>query len=443
MPNSIRARLTLQFAVCIFALMLASCLLLTRYAQKQAENNADALLHNAAAQIGHELPIDAPTLNLTELREVESDLDDNHLAIVLLDAQGRVVETYPAASSLAQALPGSSRQAEWRTLNVPTGAYKVVVGLPWARTQRGLDTQARTLFVFSMATGILATLGAWLLVGRTLSPIGKLSQQAQVLGGGENHIQLVPPSQDAEVQELVQTLNDLLARQSETIAARGRFYAAASHELRTPLQALSGHLELALQRPRSREEYHDAVQEANAQTRRLTSLVRDLLRLHQLEGSPRPPQEPVDLTEVCARTLRTLTNQAQARNLNVEVELAEEVIVAAAATHADILVRNLLENAVRYATAGRTVCLRLSTVGSAAHLEIANSCETSASDSPDKWFEAFYRPDASRNLQSGGNGLGLAICKAVSAVNGWQLTLNCEAGWVTAQVAFSLDALPL
>ena len=263
------------------------------------------------------------------------------------------------------------------------------------------------------------------------------------MGGGNSLIQLAPPSQDAEVQELVQTLNDLLARQNETIAARGRFYAAASHELRTPLQALSGHLELALQKSRTREEYHDTVQEANAQTRRLTSLVRDLLRLHQLEGNPRPPQEPVDLTEVCARTLRTLKNQAQARNLNVEVELAKEVIVAAASTHADILIRNLLENAVRYAIGSGTVRLRLFTVGSAAHLEIANTCETSALGSPEKWFEAFYRPDASRNLQLGGNGLGLAICKAVSAANGWQLSLNCEAGWVTAQVAFSPDILPM
>ncbi len=439
MLGSIRARLTLQFALCIFALMLASCLLMVRYAQQQTENSADALLRNAATQVGHELPADAPALNLVELREVESDLGDNHVSLMLLNPQGSVVEVSPSTSQLAQALPGSARASEWRTLAVPTGAYKVVIGLPWTHTQRALDRQARTLAIFSFATGLLATLGAWVLVGRTLSPIGKLSQQARVIVGSEEQIQLKSPSQDAEVRELVQTLNDLLTRQQETIQSRGRFYAAASHELRTPLQALSGHLELALQRPRTREEYHAVVQEADTQTRRLTSLTRDLLRLHQLEGNPRPTQEPVDLAEVCTRTLRALASQAQAHGLTFNVQIADEALVSAASTHADILVRNLLENAVRYATFGGQIHLRLTMNDTAALLEIANSCDPNVDWTPEKWFEPFYRPDASRNLRTGGNGLGLAICKAVAASNDWQLSLACSAGWVTATVSFPPD----
>ena len=439
MLGSIRARLTLQFAVCIFALMLASCLLLTRYAQKQAESSADALLRNAATQVGHELPADAPFLNVVELREVESDLGDNHVSLAVLNSQGRVLETSPSDSSLKQALPGSERQAEWRTITVPTGSYKVIIGLPWTHTQRILDNQARTLAMFSFAVGLLATLGAWALVGKTLSPIGKLSQQARAMDGRETQVQLLPPSQDFEVRELVRTLNDLLTRQQETIASGGRFYAAASHELRTPLQALSGHLELALQRPRTREEYHNVVREADAQTRRLTSLTRDLLRLHQLEGNPRPVQEPVDLAEVCERTLRALHSQAQARELTFVVELASEAIVSAASTHADILVRNLLENAVRYATPGNQLRVSLTIAGVSVLLEIANACDTKVKFTPAKWFEPFYRPDASRNSDTGGNGLGLAICKAVSAANDWQLSLTCNAGWVTAQVVFPLD----
>lgn len=428
MLGSMRARMTLAFACCTVGLMLTTCLILIRYMQRTAERNADTVLQSAIVKLHHELPDNV--WNRVELREVETDLSDTHIALVLLNAQGQVVNESQGAASFHKAIPRlripGQDHSDWRVRATPLGAYTVLLGLPWASAQHAINNQALLLLTFSVITGGAATLGAWILVGWTLSPISRLSQQARAATGDGGHVQLNAPSQDAEVVELVATLNDLLARQHEATKARGRFYAAASHELRTPLQALSGHLELALQRPRASEEYFAVVQEANAQTQRLTALTRALLQLYQLEGSPVLRQEPVDLSKICEQALQSFTHLIETKRLQIQSEISPHILMASAPTHADILVRNLLENAVRYATPGGIARICLTEDVETIQLELWNSCEIAANWQLERWLEPFYRPDKSRNALTGGNGLGLAICKSIAEANGWELSLRCE-----------------
>jgi two-component system, OmpR family, sensor kinase len=236
--------------------------------------------------------------------------------------------------------------------------------------------------------------------------------------------------------ELVGTLNGLLARISEAAAVRGRFYAAASHELRTPLQALTGHMEVALSRARTAEEYAECLHEAHRQAGRLSSLVQDLLLLHQLEQAPARQQATVDLAAVCAEVLRQLAPLIEARGLRLQAGLAPGTTLPAAPTHAEILVRNLVENAVKYAAAGGAVNVTLSASGDEPRLEVFNECAPAAEWNSQKLFEPFYRPDSARSARSGGNGLGLAICRAIAGANGWRLTLERESEGVRAAALF-------
>src|SRR5262249_28045507 len=168
----------------------------------------------------------------------------------------------------------------------------------WWKTRAALLSQGALLGVLVLFLAFFTATGVWLLVGRTLQPIRGLARQADAASAASLEVQLKPPSEDAELVELVATFNRLLERLTRPRAARGRFYAAASHELRTPLQALSGHLELALTRPRTSDEYQSVVEEAFGQTRRLMRLVRELLLLNQLhQQASTPPAEPVDLAE--------------------------------------------------------------------------------------------------------------------------------------------------
>ena len=429
--NSIRARMTLSFALCNAALMLLICGSILLYARHAAETRVAYLLQLTARHTQEELrePPGAPDV----IRELSEDLKAEHLAILRVDANGHILQ------QSQRRIPSWPRQGNdgWRVTAVPAGAETLIIGYPWMREEEMLRHQALTLTGLSLAVVLASAIGAWLLVGRTLSPIGALSRQAQTASSENLRMQLAAPSRDAEVVELVATWNGLLARLAETAAQKGRFYAAASHELRTPLQALSGHLEVALSRARSEEEYRNVLAEASAQTRRLTSLTQDLLLLNRLETAPSPPPtHPVDLPDLCERLLQTLQPLATQRGLTIHTEFPPEAVLPLPQLHAEILLRNLLENAVKYAAPNGEVRVTLRTSPAETRLEISNTFPSDTPLDADRLFEPFFRPDAARNAETGGNGLGLAICKALALTNRWQLNLQQTPSAIRITVLF-------
>jgi signal transduction histidine kinase len=336
------------------------------------------------------------------------------------------------------------RDDDWRVATLPAGASTVVLGLDWAHTREALREEAAMLLCLGLLAVVAAALGSWVLVGRTLAPIGLLSRQGREASAESLRVFLRAPSEDAEITELVTTLNGLLARLADTAAAKARFYAAASHELRTPLQAVSGHLELALGRPRTGDEYRAAINEALSQTRRLTRLAQDLLLLNQIE-SARPAQlsELVDVGEVCERALRQMQPTVAQRGLRLSegavllsAGAIPEATIFAPPTHVEILVRNIIENAIRHALPGGEVRLSLERCGEGALLRVFNESPPVADWDSASLFDPFARLDASRSAATGGNGLGLAICGAIAKANRWTVTLEQTGEGVLATVLF-------
>jgi signal transduction histidine kinase len=426
--------MTAAFALAITAIMLLACGGLIWYSRDSAERNADALLSSAAGKASRELgDTDEPGESLHALHEQAEELTAIGLVMLVVDAHGHTV--WQSQRSVPS--PPYVNKHKWRVTTFQADGNTFIVGMPWARTDEALEYHSMLLVVLGLFVVIVASIGAWALVGRTLSPIALLSREANTASADSLRISLSEPSRDAEIVELVATLNGLLGRLSETAASKGRFYSAASHELRTPLQALSGHLELSLSKPRSSDEYHAVVDEAYVQTRRLISLVQDLLMLNQLDvTTSRLPRDVVNLTELCERMVSQMAPVAAERKLRIEESLQPDAEVPALPTHADMLIRNLVENAVKYASEGGQVRLRLIAQPERTRLEIYDECPPIPIEDLDQLFEPFYRPDLSRQSATGGNGLGLAICKALAIANGWRLSLHQEDSGIRAVVEF-------
>jgi signal transduction histidine kinase len=203
--------------------------------------------------------------------------------------------------------------------------------------------------------------------------------------------------------------------------------------LRTPLQALTGHLELALDRQRSAADYQTALREGHAQAEQLTNLVQGLLLLNQLEtNAGKLLEDQLDLADICETELAGLKSLMAARGITVETVFAADCEITAPWSHAKILLRNLLENAVKYATPGSMVKVELDK----STFTVWNKCAVENDIDPQKYFEPFYRPDESRNSEIGGNGLGLAICKGICEANGWRIHLTRADGGIKARVEF-------
>ncbi len=409
--------MTLAFSASIGLLLLIASSALIGYITNDIEGDADRELNQISFTIHRELTTEHE-VNVEKILARERRLFGERLGVTIVDSSGKVVQS---SARFAPPWPHTASDG-WRVVTTSADGKTALVGMDWTLPAAALRKQKLSIVVFSLIIMLAASSGAWALVGNTLSPIGRLSYQAHAASGATLQVHLEAPSNDAEIVELVQTLNGMLARLSDATAQRGRFYAAASHELRTPLQALSGHLELAASRPRTAEEYRDAVAEAHSQTTRLVNLTRDLLLLNQLDGAVAPPLEELQLASVCDRTLRQFSGVIVARNLKLNWSDTQELTINAAPTHVEMVVRNLAENAVKYAEQGGEVDVRIDPDGPA--IEIFNSCLPVPGWVPERTFEPLYRPDASRNSATGGNGLGLTICKAVCDLNHWPLQVS-------------------
>jgi len=430
--------MTLLFALTTAGLMLvvsAALLGLSAYTSRRA---ADRVLAMGLTRVRTELQEESGLKSPEEMVREENE--------ILERADGVIFVLDPAGKVLAQSHRSGPRWPRrgndgWKVESVQAPEGTVVIGIPMWKADSALRQQALLLLGLAVCVVVITTTGAWVLVGRTLRPIRQLAHQADAASVGSMDAHLKAPSDDAELVELVGTLNRLLANVTRTTAARGRFYAAASHELRTPLQALSGHLELALTRARSQEEYRAVIEEAHKQSRRFSHLVQELLLLNQLhQRTSRPPAEPTDLTEVLDRILFQLRGRLQENGLQLSCDFPRAAETEAPPSHVEIILRNLVENAAKYAAAESTVHLGLARVENVWRFEVNNHCSESLEVATEQLFEPFFRPDAARSSQTGGNGLGLAICKAVADANSWGLDWTREARGVRAAVSFPASA---
>jgi signal transduction histidine kinase len=428
--NSIRARMTAGFALFIGLLMVAMCSVYFFYTRLASQRDADARLASTFATLQKEFGSGRYSLEKPNafLDEEGDDLRAANAALVILDEQNRVV-----AQSQKDTPPWPPRDDAWRIATFTAGNRRAVIGVPWHQTEEALREHTTLALCLSALIVAFSSLGAWVLVGRTLAPINDLARQAKAVSAESLTIRLEASSPDAEITSLVETLDDLLTRLSETAAIRGRFYAAESHELRTPLQALTGRLEVARSRARTIIGHETALDEARSQAEQLTSLVQDLLLLNQLDANTmRPAGVLLDVADICVSEMEPLQALAEERGLAIELSLPDVCEVIAPWNHVTMLLRNLLENAVKYALPATRVRIQLTETT----LSITNCSEPVSDIELHQYFNPFFRTDASRNSETGGNGFGLASCRAIADTNGWTLTLQPFDGGICATVQF-------
>ena len=210
---------------------------------------------------------------------------------------------------------------------------------------------------------------------------------------------------------------------------RREFVAHASHELKSPvtaLQALAEAVRRALDDDReTAAEFSDQlVREAD----RLGRLVRDLLDLSKLEEAAEPPTEATNLAEVARRELGPIEVSAHSKRIRLRSAIADEVWVSGDDQQLGLMVRNLLDNAVRYTPNEGEVSLEVYGEGDNAYVRVGDSGIGIPLEAHGRVFERFYRVDRARSRDRGGTGLGLAIVKHVAELHGGAVSLQSELG---------------
>jgi signal transduction histidine kinase len=223
-----------------------------------------------------------------------------------------------------------------------------------------------------------------------------------------------------EIEPLVGELNRLLARLQDAFAAQRAFISDAAHELRSPLTALRLQLQL-LDRAPDEAARLEARGRLGAAVERAIHLVEQLLTLARTDPQETTAElEAVDLSAAAAQGITDTHDLAVARHIELGLDAAPNIMVRGDGEALRTLVRNLVDNGVRYSPPRGSVRVRCRSTAEGALLEVTDTGPGIALSDRERVFDRFYR----RAAQETGTGLGLAIVKAVAERHGARVLLD-------------------
>jgi two-component system, OmpR family, sensor kinase len=313
----------------------------------------------------------------------------------------------------------------------------VLVGTPIGPIASEMKTFAWQLVATGAAVVGMGLAGVWVISRRVFRPVDAIAVAASRISADDLSGRIDTNSIDAELVGLAKVLNETFERLASAFERQARFTADASHELRTPLAIVRSRAELALARPRTPEEYREAMESCLKATDRMTGLVDCLLTLARAEaGCLDVKHATVDLHLVVEEAIDLLRGNAEAKRLEFNANLSPMEIIGDAESLTR-LVMNLLANAIQYSHVGGKVEVALADTGSEIVLAVADNGIGIPEVDRDRVFERFYRADKARSRASGGSGLGLAICKSIVEAHRGTITfLPTAEGGSTFRVSF-------
>jgi two-component system sensor histidine kinase QseC len=417
-PRSLQGRLLILVLGFACAVWLGAAALTWRDAQDEIDELLDGHLAQAAALL---------------LAQAAGDHDDVYDAPVIHKYAPQVVfqvfvEGQLTTRSSNVGLAPMSVQAEgfstvhredgelWRVVSTHDTQHDVMVlvGERIASRQAILWALMRSLLSPLVAALPLFGLALWWSVRQGLAPIRALRERLdQRAPHASEPVSL--HGMPLELEPLVQTLNGLLERIDRMVQTERRFTADAAHELRTPIAAIRAQAQVALGAGDDVAERTHALQTTLAGCDRASHLVDQLLTLARLENAPATPAALVDLSAVVRRVAGELVHGALGRRQEISV-LADAVCpLAANEVLLGVLVRNLLDNALRYSPSGARVEVRAYQDAAGTHLQVQDSGPGMSEESMGHLGERFFR--VLGNEQTG-SGLGWSIVRRVLVVVG-------------------------
>lgn len=319
---------------------------------------------------------------------------------------------------------------------LPSGFGRVVVAHSFEDIDRILARLQGLFILIGLVMIFFIALASRKVITVGLRPLANVEATAERIAEGDLTARLPDVKPNTEVGRLVSTLNTMLGRIEESFAARlesesklRRFVADASHELRTPITAIRGFAELHRQGAVTGEEKtKELIGRIENESKRMGSLVEDLLLLARLDQSREMKSDPVNLTQIVSDAVASARAAGQNHTVNFD-EQAEEIYALGDKDRIHQVVANLLANARTHTPAGTVIDVSVKQDTDGVRIRIADNGPGLSDADQARIFERFYRADASRVRTDGeGTGLGLSIVDAVMRAHAGQVSVQSEVG---------------
>jgi len=329
---------------------------------------------------------------------------------------------------------GADFRAVARTL--PGNAGTLVAAQSLEELENTVNRLGYLFFFISLILLILMAIAARTVVKVGLRPLDDAETTAEEIAAGNLSARMPEADSGTEVGRLVTTLNTMLARIEEAFAVRTesenklrRFVADASHELRTPITAIRGFSELHRQGAVTGEaETKQLIARIEGESKRMGSLVEDLLLLARLDQAREMDSKPVDIVKVVADAVASAQVSGPEHPITLITPNAE-LFMLGDEVRIHQVIANLLANARAHTPDGTPIAVMITSDESEVSISVADKGPGLSETDQQHIFERFYRADGSRTRTGDdGSGLGLSIVDAVMRAHGGKVSVDSELG---------------
>lgn len=247
-----------------------------------------------------------------------------------------------------------------------------------------------------------------------------------------------------ENARLYASLQAANAQLRAALAAREAAVQNVSHELRTPLTIVLGYIEIleSGQVGALTSEQMEALHIMRQQSRRLVFMVNGLLMLQTFD-SETLSLEPLDMREWLPATIEAWRYLAEDARVHLRLQLADALpLVLGAASYLELVMGNLIDNAVKFSPQGREIIIVAQTDGTTVVISVADQGVGIGQEQLDAIFERFYQVDGTSTRRFGGMGIGLALCQTIVAAHNGRIWAESVGPNQGSTVYFTLPALP-
>ncbi|RNC72242.1 MAG: HAMP domain-containing protein [Desulfuromonadales bacterium] len=294
------------------------------------------------------------------------------------------------------------------------------------------ETLEKVILVFAVSIPLsllLWSVGGWFLAGRALKPVDLITRSARKITAENLSHRLEVANPQDEIGRLAQTFNDTLERLENAFTRVRRFSADVSHELRTPLTILRGETEVGLRWAREPDEFRELFRSNLEEINRMSQIIEALLELSRAEeGGLRLELAELDLDGHLAELVQQSRLIEPEKGLRITFTAHEPVAIRGDWLRLRQVFMNLLDNAVKYTSAGGEVSVVLDSCNGYARVMVVDSGSGIPSDDLSHIFERFYRVDKARNRADGGCGLGLSLARLFTEAHGGRIEVVSEVG---------------
>ena len=302
----------------------------------------------------------------------------------------------------------------------------------------------RQIALWTLAICVIAAFvvlfSSYFIAKRIINPFVEMNHIVQCYSKGD-FSQRIPVQGKDEASQLGKSFNEMADQLKNLEVTRQSFVANVSHELRSPLTSMKGFLEAMMDGTIPPEEHEHYIGIVLSETRRMTAMVNDLLDLARIEsGIITINYEVFDINELIRRTLITFEARISEKRMELDVRFAtEQIFVYADSNQISQVLRNLIDNAIKYSPEDRTLLVSTYSLRKEVYVTIRDTGVGIPAEDVPHIFDRFYKVEKAHTPSPQvGSGLGLAIVKKIIEAHGQSITVKSARGKGT-QFTFTLE----